>query len=162
MGQTGPFIRCHKMRAVDDYIDALPDERRVICEKIRDMIFSLVPAVEERFSFKIPFYHYFGMFLYLSNTADGIAVSFCRGKDLVDLFPELSSNGRTIVASVCISTTAEIYSKQLQEIILTAAAWNQEAKMLKIPMVKTGKKKSDDPKVAARKKAGTKPAAKKK
>lgn len=150
------------MRAVDDYIDALPDDRRVICEKIREMIFSLVPAIEERFSFNIPFYHYFGMFLYLSNTADGIAVSFCRGKDLVDLFPELSSNGRTIVASVCISATAEIYSKQLQEIILTAAAWNQEAKMLKIPMVKAARKKSSEAKNVVRKNSVTKRVAKKK
>lgn len=150
------------MRAVDDYIDALPDERRDLCEKIREMIFSLVPNIEERFSFKIPFYHYFGMFLYLSNTADGITVSFLRGKDLVGLFPVLSLKGRTIVASVCITTKSEIHSKQLQEIILTAAAWNQEAKMLKIPMVKAAKQKKTEKKAASTKITGRKGAAKRK
>jgi hypothetical protein len=140
------------MRAVDDFIDALPDERRVICEKIREMIFALVPAIEERFSFNLPFYHYFGMFLYLRNAAEGITVSFCRGKDLVDLFPELSSNGRAIVASVCITTASEIHSKQLQEIILTAAAWNQEAKMRKIPIVRAPSQKKARKRSAAKKK----------
>lgn len=124
------------MRGVDDYIDALPEDRMQICSGIREMILSLVPGIEERLSFKLPFYHYFGMFIFLSNTKDGISVSFCRGKDLIDLFPQLEQKARKIVASVLITTKAEIHSKQLQEIIITAAAWNKEAKNLKIPMVK--------------------------
>jgi hypothetical protein len=130
------------MKGVDDYIELLPEERKEICEKIREMIFSLVPEIEERFSFKVPFYHYFGMFMYFSNIKDGVSVCFLRGKDLVELFPELKQNKRAIVASVLITSKADIYNLNLQEIILTAAAWNQEAKMLKKPMVKAAKKRS--------------------
>ncbi|MCG2615614.1 DUF1801 domain-containing protein [Terrimonas sp. NA20] len=130
------------MRGVDDYIKLLPEGRKEICEKIREMIFSLVPEIEERLSFKMPFYHYFGMFMYFRSTKDGISVCFMRGKDLVELFPELQQNKRAIVASVLITSKADIYTLNLQEIILTAAAWNQEAKMLKKPMVNAVKKKS--------------------
>ncbi|MET0462766.1 MAG: DUF1801 domain-containing protein [Chitinophagaceae bacterium] len=130
------------MKGVDDYIELLPEGRKEICEKIRDMIFTLVPQIEERFSFKVPFYHYFGMFMYFSNIKDGVSVCFLRGKDLVELFPELRQNKRAIVASVLITSKTDIHKLNLQEIILTAAAWNQEAKMLKRPMVKAVKKKS--------------------
>jgi hypothetical protein len=128
------------MRAVDEYIENLPDEKRELCQLLRELIFSMVPDVEERFSFKIPFYHYFGMFMYLNNTKEGIDVAFCRGKDLIELFPQLHIKGRAIVATVLIKKKADIYSQQLKEIILTAAAWNKEAKELKKPMVKTRKR----------------------
>jgi len=128
------------MRAVDDYVENLPDERRELCATLRELILSLVPGVEERLSFKIPFYHYFGMFMYLNNTKEGIDVAFCRGKDLAELFPHLHSKGRAIVATVLIKKGTDIYSQQLKEIILTAAAWNKEAKELKKPMVKARKR----------------------
>ncbi|HEX2845906.1 MAG TPA: DUF1801 domain-containing protein [Chitinophagaceae bacterium] len=128
------------MRAVDDYIENLPDERRELCGILRKLIHSLVPDVEERSSFKIPFYHYFGMFMYLNNTKEGIDVAFCRGKDLTELFPQLHTKGRAIVTTVLIRKKADIYSQELKEIILTAAAWNKEAKELKKPMVKARKR----------------------
>jgi len=128
------------MRAVDDYIENLPDERRELCGILRELVHSLVPDVEERFSFKIPFYHYFGMFMYLNNTKEGLDVAFCRGKDLVELFPQLRTKGRAIVTTVLIRKKADIYSQELKEIILTAAAWNKEAKELKKPMVKARKR----------------------
>jgi uncharacterized protein len=129
------------MKEVDDYIEQLPEPRKEICEKIREMVLTFVPETEERFSFKVPFYHYFGMFMYFSNIKDGVSVCFLRGKDLVELFPQLQQNNRVIVASVLITSRADIYNLDLKEIILTAAAWNQEAKMLKRPMVKAAKKK---------------------
>lgn len=128
------------MRAVDEYVENLPDERRELCQLLRELIFSLVPEIEERLSFKLPFYHYFGMFMYLNNTRDGMDVAFCRGKDLVELFPQLHTKGRAIVATVLITKKADIHSQQLKEIILTAAAWNKEAKELKKPMVKARKR----------------------
>lgn len=78
------------MRTVDEYIESLPDNKRIICELVREIILENVPGIEEKLSFKIPFYHYFGMFMYLNNTKDGIDVAFCRGKDLLNEFPQLS------------------------------------------------------------------------
>jgi hypothetical protein len=127
-------------RLVDEYIESLPDEKREIAEQLREMILSIIPNVQEKLSFKIPFYHYQGMFCYLNEVKEGINLGLCRGKDLIDVLPQLEQGKRLMVASVIISNKKEIRSKQIEEVLLTAANWQEEAKRLKIPMVNTKKK----------------------
>jgi hypothetical protein len=129
------------MRKVDAYIEALPEGRRELCAALRELITETVPAVEEKLSFRIPFYHYFGMFMYLNNTKAGIDVAFCRGKDLLEAFPQLQLKNRAAIATVTIADTKQIVQWGLREMIATAAAWNEEAKKLKIPMVKKAVRK---------------------
>jgi hypothetical protein len=129
------------LKTVDEYIDTLPAERQVLVEYIRKMILAEVPGIQEKLSFKIPFYHYFGMFMYLNNTAEGIDIGFCRGKDLTEAFPQLALRGRAIVASILIRSKKDIIDTSLREIIVAAAMWNEEAKRLKIGMVKKPIKK---------------------
>ncbi len=124
------------MKKVDEYIEALPDERRELAEILREMIIENVPGIEERFSFKIPFYHYFGMFMYLNNTPKGVDVAFCRGKDLLEAFPQLELKSRAAIATITVTSKKDISSFGIRELIINAAAWNEEAKRLNIPMVK--------------------------
>jgi uncharacterized protein len=130
------------VRTVEEYIDSLPDEQQRIITLIRNLILAEVPGIEERFSFKIPFYHYFGMFMYLNAVPGGIDIGFCRGKDLQMAFPQLETKGRAIVASLLIGHEKEIIQKNLRTLIIAAAAWNEEAKRNGIPMVAGAKKKS--------------------
>lgn len=127
-------------RLVDEYIESLPNEKREIAEQIREMILSLIPHVQEKLSFKIPFYHYHGMFCYLNEVKDGIDLGLCRGKDLIDVLPQLEQGKRVMVASVIIRSKKEIQTKQIEEVLLTAANWQDEAKRLKISMINTKKK----------------------
>ncbi len=129
------------MRSVDEYIESLPDERREICEIVRELILENVLGITEKVSFKIPFYHYFGMFMYINNTKEGIDVAFCRGKDLLEEFPQLNIKNRATIATVTIQNKNDITKFNLLPLIVTAAAWNEEAKRLKIPMVMTSRKK---------------------
>lgn len=126
-------------RKVDEFIESMPEEKRELCEKIREMIWEHVPAVEEKISFKIPFYNYFGMFMYLNPSKEGIDVGFCRGKDLVDAFPQLTTGNRAIVAILSIKNKKDIYELDLRQLIISAADWNKEARRLKLPMVKKKK-----------------------
>ena len=127
-------------RLVDEYIESLPDEKREIAEQIREMILSLIPHVQEKLSFKIPFYHYHGMFCYINELKDGIDLGLCRGKDLVQVLPQLEQGNRVMVASVIIRTKKEIQTKNIQDVLLTAANWQEEAKRLKISMINAKKK----------------------
>jgi uncharacterized protein len=127
-------------RLVDEYIESLPDEKREIAEQLREMILTLIPHVQEKLSFKIPFYHYHGMFCYLNEVKDGIDLGLCRGKDLVDVLPQLEQGKRVMVASVIIRSKKEIQTKQIEEVLLTAANWQEEAKRLKISMINAKKK----------------------
>ena len=72
----------------------------------------------------------------MNNTKEGIDVAFMRGKDLLEAFPQLEPKDRAIIASVCIKNKKDIVKYDIPQMIITAAAWNQEAKQLKIPMVK--------------------------
>jgi uncharacterized protein len=128
------------LRTVDEYIDQLPDERRKIAEQVRLLLLENVPGIQEKLSFKIPFYHYFGMFMYINNTKEGIDIGFCRGKDLAMAFPQLELKNRAMVATVLLQTPKDINSKALKSLIIAAAVWNEEAKRMKLPMVKKKKK----------------------
>lgn len=127
------------LQRVDEYIDNLSENQQAIAEQVRRLLFSMVPGIQEKLSFKIPFYHYFGMFCYLNAIPNGIDLGFCRGKDLTGEFPSLELKGRAIVASVSLFSVKDIKQKEVREIIVAAALWNEEAKKKKIPMVKKRK-----------------------
>jgi uncharacterized protein len=129
-------------RLVDAYIESLPETKREIAEAIRELILTTVPDVEEKLSFKIPFYHYFGMFCYLNEVEEGIDIGFCRGKDLVFAWPQLELRNRVMVASVIITSKKEIQTLQLEQLLLAASHWQIEAKQMNVPMVKAKKKKA--------------------
>ncbi|MBK7123195.1 MAG: DUF1801 domain-containing protein [Chitinophagaceae bacterium] len=121
---------------VDAYLFTLTDPQQIIANRLRLLLFELVPEIQEKLSFKIPFYHYFGMFCYINAIPDGIDLGFCRGKDLVEEFPHLESRNRAIVASVTLYSLTDIYEKEVRAMIVAAALWNEEAKKKKIPIVK--------------------------
>ncbi len=124
---------------VDTYIDDLSDSQQAIAKNVRRLLFNLVPEIQEKLSFKIPFYHYFGMFCYINAIPNGIDLGLCRGKDLTGEFPSLELKGRAIVATVSLHSVKDIKQKEVREIIIAAALWNEEAKKKKIPMVKSRK-----------------------
>jgi hypothetical protein len=125
---------------VDAYIDNLSETQQAIAEQVRRLLTSLVPGIQEKLSFKIPFYHYFGMFCYINVIPNGIDLGFCRGKDITGEFPSLEGKGRAIVASVSLYAVSDIDKKEVREIIVAAALWNAEARKKKIPMVKKRKR----------------------
>jgi hypothetical protein len=109
------------------YLESLPDEMGVLGIQLREILFDLVPGIEERFSFNLPFYHYFGMFCYLNPTDGGIFLNFCRGKDLLLVFPELQAGSRKMVAGILLTQPAQLQSIEVRSLILGAAEWQQQA-----------------------------------
>jgi hypothetical protein len=122
-------------RHIEGFIDALPQPEKAIAQKLRDLLFELVPGIEERFSFKLPFYHYYGMFCYLHYDKRGLNLCFCRGKDLVMAFPQLEQKGRAAIASVTLRGLKDVQQLEITQMIVAAAEWNKEAAALKIPLV---------------------------
>jgi len=115
------------LKAADRYIDNLPEPARSIALRIQQMVVTQIPGVEERFSFKIPFYHYYGMLLYINPVKDGgVDIGFCRGKELATAFPQLEIKNRAIVASCRLYTEKDIARYDLAELIVAAAAWNRD------------------------------------
>jgi uncharacterized protein len=109
------------MNLVDSYIDGLAEDKKIIVAQLRHIIHALVPAVQEKYSFKIPFYHYFGMFCYINPVKDGVDLGICNGKSFAEEFEHLDVKGRALIATVRLHTLKDIAAKQVEEIIATAA-----------------------------------------
>jgi uncharacterized protein len=129
------------MNLVDIYLDDLPTQQNEIATRVRELLFEIVPNIQEKFSFKLPFYHYFGMFCYINKIPNGIDFCICRGKDLMYEFPQLLIKNRATIAGVELYSLKDIEAKEVKNIITTAAIWNEEAKKLKIPMINKKNKK---------------------
>ncbi len=127
-------------RQVESFLEALPQPEKAIASKLRDLLFELIPGLEERFSFKLPFYHYYSMFCYIHHDKAGLHLCFCRGKDLVMAFPQLEQKGRAAIASVTLREIKEIQTLEIPQLIAAAADWNKQAAALKIPLVNKRKK----------------------
>lgn len=52
---------------VDAYIASFPEETREIMEKIREMVFRLVPEVTEKISYQMPGYFFNGPLVYFAG-----------------------------------------------------------------------------------------------
>ena len=130
------------MHQIDTWIESLPEPLNETAQLVREMIFETATGVEERYSYKLPVFHYFGLFCFLRHNVKqkALDVTFMRGKDLTEIFPQLEMRNRAAGGSVVICRPAHITKLQLKEILTTAAAWQQEAKQLKIPLVKKKKK----------------------
>ncbi|MCC6761305.1 MAG: DUF1801 domain-containing protein [Chitinophagaceae bacterium] len=114
---------------VSSYIESLPEVESSIAAELRFLICTAIPQVEEKFSFKIPFYHYHGMFCYINylRKNGGIELCFCRGKDLLLAYPQLQQNGRNMVAGISLFDMKDIKRKSVSEVLHAAAAWQVEA-----------------------------------
>lgn len=118
-------------RQVNAWIDALDEDRKKIAEELRDIILEHIYGVEERCSFKLPFYHYYGMFCYINKVKEGIELCFCRGKDLLIAYPELELKNRSMIAGITFSSLQPLNKQEITQLISGAAAWNKEARQSK-------------------------------
>lgn len=109
------------MNPVDTFIDGLPIEKKPLVEQLRQLIHDMVPGVQEKLSFKIPFYHYFGMYCYINPVKNGVDLGICNGKKIADGFEHLEVKGRALIATVRLYSLHDIENKQVAEILATAA-----------------------------------------
>lgn len=123
-------------RRVDEFIETLPQPQQAIAGRLRSLLLDLVPGIEERFRFEVPFYDYHGMFCYLHFNRAGLHLCFCRGKELLMAFPQLELKNRAAIASVTLREEKDIQQLEISHLVIAAAAWGKEAAALKIPMIK--------------------------
>ncbi len=117
----------------------MPENEQKLVHQIRKLLFATVPEMEERFSFRLPFYHHYGMFCYVHPGKECINLCICRGKDLLEVFPQLEHKNRATIASVTLYQMKDITKLEIPALIAAAAEWNKEAALQKIPILKKKK-----------------------
>jgi hypothetical protein len=111
---------------VDEYIEQLNEENKGVANFIRQRLHALIPSVEERFSFKIPFYHYFGMFCYINKVKGGIELCFCRGRELSEMYELLDLKKRKMIAGITFNGLKDDKLAMVDVLISGAAMLHEE------------------------------------
>lgn len=113
------------MKPVDHYIFNLKEPYQSIMLYVRQLAFNCLPDLEERFSYKVPFYYYHKKPLFYLNVLKGksyVDVAFMQGLILEKDFPVLKNdNNRKQVRSLQIKSL-ETFNIDIFKQLLHAAS----------------------------------------
>lgn len=109
------------MLRIDDYILALPSQKREMYTLLRDVINETVPGVKEKIAYGIPFFHLKKPFCYLHQHNDGVDLSFPSGHLFAEKFPEMDKRNRKLVRTLHYQKVEDINLGLLQEVLIEAA-----------------------------------------
>lgn len=115
------------MSSVSNYIASLPQSQAQMMSVLRNMILDVGPHVQEKISYKIPFFYFHGPLCYLSPTFDGIYIGFVRGHQLSNGHGLLEKKDRKFVRSIHFYSLAELEEReeQIRQILNEAAILNE-------------------------------------
>lgn len=115
------------MNAVQDYITQQRDFQKEIMSVLRMWILDLGPHTEEKISYKVPFFYFYGSLCYLNPAPDGVDLSFVQGKRLSNEQKLLEEKGRKMIASIRFHSVAEVEEREaeIRQILNEAAILNQ-------------------------------------
>ena len=107
---------------------------------LRSWIHDLGPHVQEKISYRIPFFYFYGRLCYLSPRREGLELAFSKGNHLEDDSGLLKSEGRKQVHSRIFYSVAELeeYEEAVRRLLNQAAILNEYH--YKQKRKKTGKK----------------------
>jgi len=115
------------LSSVSNYIASLPKSQAQIFSVLRNMVLDVGPHVQEKISYKIPFFYFHGPLCYLSPTFDGTYIGFVRGHQLSNEHGLLEKKGRKFVRSIHFYSLAELEEReeQIRQILNEAAILNE-------------------------------------
>lgn len=121
------------MNDVQDYIASQRTSQKEIMSVMRRWILDLGPHAQEKISYTVPYYYFYGPLCYLNPALDGVDLSFVHGKKLSNEHQLLENKNRKTVASIRFHSLAELEEReeQVRQILNEAAILNQYLHNLK-------------------------------
>jgi hypothetical protein len=109
---------------VDEYLDNLTPEKRLLAHEVRRIIHSSVAHLEECVRWDCACYFFYGPVCYFMSSRSGIHFGFFRGKELNDPSKRLvSRNGQN--PHIKIRTIADIDEDYFGDLVREAVLLNQ-------------------------------------
>lgn len=116
-------------RTVQELLDYLPDDQRELVERLRELVFESIPAIEERLSFNVPFFkknwnvcHIWpGAVAWGDKTWAGVEFGFSYGNLLADEAQWLERGARKQVFSKRFFKISEVPEDLLRAYLREAA-----------------------------------------
>lgn len=121
------------MNDVQDYIASQRTSHKEIMSVMRRWILDLGPHAQEKISYTVPYFYFYGPLCYLNPALDGVDLSFVHGKKLSNEHQLLENKNRKTVASIRFHSLAELEEReeQVRQILNEAAILNQYLHNLK-------------------------------
>lgn len=115
---------------IEDYILSLENSAQAdLIAAAHDLIENLIPQVKSLIKWKVPFYEYHKHLCYLNpKKGGGIEIAFIHGALFSNEQGLLQDAGRKQIKGLLIKNLKELHSDAVTEIILEAAAINEELK----------------------------------
>ena len=120
------------MEEVDDYIYRLPEELRDVAQALRSILLSISPSIEEKYSYKVPFYYYHGPLCYINKMKDHIYIGFVKGYELDDEYDLLEKGDRKMVRIIRYGCISDIEKSKPAFYINQAMILNEIRKKTKV------------------------------
>jgi uncharacterized protein len=117
--------------SVERYIYEASPEHQKILWAVRKLILEMSPKVEEKFSFNVPFYHYYGALCYLSITKKYVYMGFIKGSQLHDESGLLTQGHRKIVAIITFENNNPIPYETIRTLLIQSMLLLEEKKTKK-------------------------------
>jgi uncharacterized protein YdhG (YjbR/CyaY superfamily) len=121
------------MNEVQGYIALQRSSQKEMMSVLRRWILDLGPHAQEKISYTVPFFYFYGPLCYLNPAADGVDLSFTKGKKLSNGHKLLEGKNRKTVASIRFHSLAEVEEREekIRQILNEAAILNQYLHNLK-------------------------------
>ncbi|GEO03893.1 hypothetical protein AAE02nite_15570 [Adhaeribacter aerolatus] len=113
------------MTAVDLFIAEQTEANQSILLRLQNIILSSAPQLEEKISYRVPFYFYFGRLCYLNPLRQGVAIGFCRGFELSDEQGLMEAKDRKEIKTITYKNIAAIDERVLREVLQEALVLNE-------------------------------------
>lgn len=120
---------------VDQFLDYLPEEEFKIVTLLRRIIFDCIPEIKEKLSYNVPYYYRYSRICFIwpasvpwGNLAEGVAIGFCRGSELLDELNYLEKDGRKLVYRRTFRRANEIDIDVLKSYIFEAIVLDKQHK----------------------------------
>ena len=80
-------LRRYNFRTVEDFLEYLPDDERIIVESLRSIILDTVPDIREKLTYNVPYYYRYSRICFIWPSSVpwvnvpqyGVQLGFCRG-----------------------------------------------------------------------------------
>ncbi len=122
-------------QSLDDFLEFLPEEERVITEKLRALVFDTLPEIGERLSFNVPYYRLHRDICFIwpasvlwgkTKAYDGVRFGFTYGHLLQDESHYFQLGNRKQVSYRDFHTPLEIDSDRIRSFLFEASILDEQ------------------------------------
>lgn len=113
------------MHNIQNYIDNCDSLFIPIVIRIRSIIKSTIPDIEEKLSYGVPFFYHHGPLCYINVRKKCIDLGFTKGYALSNKQGVLESKNRKQVPTISFYNESEIDELTIKEILFKAATLNE-------------------------------------